>query len=482
MLLIGEQHARTCRSLHRRAFLQVGASSILGLTQADLLKASGGEAARQTKRGTKPPNARTSGEPTGVAKSVILLWLWGGPSQLDTFDPKPHAPLDYRGPFGTIPTRVTGIRFCELFPKLAAQTDKLSLVRTLVSQSNDHGIAGTIGLTGSGAGGTGLDGKPLPGSPRPALGSIVAKAAANGRRETMPARQPGMHPFFVVGGKLHQGKKPIIGEGGGVLGAAWDPFRLEYDPVSGTKVPALQLPKELTPERMGDRQKLLAAFGTLENRAADLSAAGRLDEYRSRALAMLTSPNAANAFDLSLEKPTLADRYGRTRFGQSCLLARRLVEAGVPFVQVNWSDHVEAEEDSGDGGWDHHYRNFQIMQDRHAPWLDQSFSALLTDLHDRGLLASTLVLAVGEFGREPKVNDKAGREHWPNCYCAVLAGGGVKGGRVIGTSDAKAAHPIDTPLTPADLNATVLQQVGLTSEQVTGLGLTPTGRAIEELF
>jgi uncharacterized protein (DUF1501 family) len=154
----------------------------------------------------------------------------------------------------------------------------------------------------------------------------------------------------------------------------------------------------------------------------------------------------------------------------------------VPFVQVNWSDHVEAEEDSGDGGWDHHYRNFQIMQDRHAPWLDQSFSALLTDLSDRGLLDSTLVVAVGEFGREPKVNDKAGREHWPGCYSAVLAGGGVKGGRVIGTSDAKAAHPADTPLTPADLNATVLQQVGLTSEQLTGIGLLPTGRAIDELF
>jgi uncharacterized protein (DUF1501 family) len=197
---------------------------------------------------------------------------------------------------------------------------------------------------------------------------------------------------------------------------------------------------------------------------------------------MLTSKTAAGAFDLSKEPASVADRYGRTRFGQSCLLARRLVEAGVPFVQVNWSDHVEAEEDSGDGGWDHHYRNFQIMQDRHAPWLDQSFAAFLDDLHERGLLATTLVLAVGEFGRDPKVNDKAGRDHWPGCYCTLLAGGGVKGGRFVGTSDARAAKPADTPLTPADFNATVLQQVGLTSEQVTGIGLTPTGRVIEELF
>jgi uncharacterized protein (DUF1501 family) len=459
MLLVGHQKARTCHGIHRRAFLQAGASSVLGLSLADLLR------------------ARVTGTSAGAAKSVVLLWLWGGPSQLDTFDPKPNAPLDYRGPFGTIPTKITGVRFCELFPQLAKLTDKLAVIRTLTTQSNDHGIAGTIGLTSSGAGGTGLDGKPLPGSPRPALGSVVAKALATTKRH-----DAAMHPFFVIGGKLHQGKKAIIGEGGGPLGAAWDPFRLEYDPVSGTKVPALQLPTDLTPERMTDRQKLLNAFGRAESRAAEVAATGTLDAYRLRALEMLTSPNAATAFDLSKEKSSLADRYGRTRFGQSCLLARRLVEAGVPFVQVNWSDHVEAEEDSGDGGWDHHYRNFQIMQDRHAPWLDQSYSALLTDLAERGLLASTLVIAVGEFGREPKVNDKAGREHWPGCYAAVLAGAGVRGGRVIGTSDAKAARPADTPLTPADLNATVLQQVGLTSEQVTGLGLTPTGRVIEELF
>ena len=459
MLLVGRQTARTCRTLHRRAFLQAGASTALGLTWADLLRA-------------RPPGG--SGHTPGAAKAVILLWLWGGPSQLDTFDPKPHAPLDYRGPFGTIPTRVPGVRFTELFPQLAGVSEKLAVVRTLTTQSTDHGIAGTIGLTGSGAGGTGLDGKPLGGSPRPALGAVVAKARAGGRAA--------MHPFFVVGGKLHQGKKAIVGEGGGPLGAAFDPFRLVYDPATGTKVPALQLPPDLTPERMGDRAALLAGMGRAESRAQELGAAGALDEYRARALAMLTNPNAAALFDVAKEPGALADRYGRTRFGQSCLLARRLVEGGVPFVQVNWSDHVEAEEDSGDGGWDHHYRNFQIMQDRHAAWLDQAFTALVTDLSDRGLLASTLVVAVGEFGRDPKVNDKAGRDHWPGCYSAVLAGGGVAGGRVVGTSDARAARPADTPLTPADLNATVQHLVGLTSEQVTGLGLTPVGRVIEELF
>ncbi len=456
MLLVGRQTTRTCQTLDRRAFLQVGASSVLGLSLADLLK-----------------SGEKSGHTPGSAKSVILLWLWGGPSQLDTFDPKPNAPLDYRGPFGTIPTKIPGVRFCELFPQLAGHTDKLAVVRTLTSQSTDHGIAGTIGLTGSAAGGTGLDGKPLQGSSRPALGSVVAKASG---------RKTGLHPFFVVGGKLHQGKKAIIGEGGGPLGAAFDPFRLEYDPATGTKIPALQLPENLTPERLADRQTLLNAMSKMERRTEELATAGALDDYRTRALAMLTNPASAALFDLSKEPSALADRYGRTRFGQSCLLARRLVEGGVPFVQVNWSDHVEAEEDAGDGGWDHHYRNFQIMQDRHAMWLDQSMSALLGDLHERGLLASTLVLAVGEFGRSPKINDKAGRDHWPGCYSALLAGGGIAGGRVVGTSDARAEKPADTPLTPADLNATVQHLVGLTSEQITSIGLTTVGRVIEELF
>ena len=437
---------------------------MLGLSFADLLRA----------RAVGGASAHTPGS----AKAVILLWLWGGPSQLDTFDPKPHAPLEYRGPFATIPTRITGVRFCELFPKLTGLTDRLSIIRTLTTQSSDHGIAGTIGLTGSPAGGTGLDGKPLAGSPRPALGSVVAKAKASTRQD----HGASLHPFFVIGGKLHQGKKAIIGEGGGPLGASFDPFRLEYDPVAGTKVPALQLPPDLTPERLTDRGRLLEALGNLERRTDEVVAEAALDDYRARALAMLASPQSASLFHLSREPSALADRYGRTRFGQSCLLARRLVEGGIPFVQVNWSDHVEAEEDSGDGGWDHHYRNFQIMQDRHAPWLDQAMSMLLRDLEDRGLLSSTLVLAVGEFGREPKVNDKAGREHWPGCYSALIAGGGVAGGRVIGTSDAKAAKPIDSPLSPADLNATVQHLVGLTSEQIAGLGLTSSGRVIDELF
>ncbi len=455
MLHIGRQTQRTCQTLDRRAFVQVGGSSVLGLSLASLLSGKDG-----------------LGRTPGSAKSVVLLWLWGGPSQLDTFDPKPKSPLEFRGPFGTIPTRVAGVRFCELFPKLAGLSDKFAVLRTLYTQSNDHGVAGTIGLTGNAAGGTGLDGKPLPGTPQPAMGAVVSKAMAKARNDS------GLPPFLVVGGKLHQGKKPIIGEGGGKLGALYDPFRMQYDPATGTKVPALELPSEITPERLTDRLALRGAFDKSEK----LLDSASLDGHRRRAFEMLTSAKSRIAFDLSQETDATARRYGKTRFGQSCLLARRLVETGVPFVQVNWSDHVEAEEDSGDGGWDHHYRNFQIMQDRHAAWLDRTVSAFLSDLDERGLLMTTLVIAVGEFGRTPKINDKAGREHHPGCYSALVAGGGVVGGRVIGTSDARAEKPADTPLTPGDLCATVHHAIGLTSEQIAGMGLTASGRVIEELF
>jgi hypothetical protein len=226
----------------------------------------------------------------------------------------------------------------------------------------------------------------------------------------------------------------------------------------------------------------MAALAQMERTADDLRTARAIDDYRAQAFAMLTSPQARAMFDLSQEPEHLSRRYGKTRIGQSCLLARRLVEHGVPFVQVNWSDHVEAEEDAGDGGWDHHYRNFQIMQDRHAPWLDQALSALLIDLDERGLLESTLVIAVGEFGRSPKINDKAGRDHWEKCYSALVAGGGVAGGRVVGDSDARGEHPHSHPVTPADLGMTIFHCVGLTSEQLVGLNLTATGHVIDQLF
>jgi hypothetical protein len=457
MLLIGRQRQRTCGGWTRRAFLQAGGSTVLGLSLADLLRL----------------RAQAGTAPGGSAKSVVLLWLWGGPAHLDTWDPKPAAPLEYRGPFSPIATKVPGVRVAELFPQVAALADHLSIIRSLHTGSSDHGVAGTIGLTGSAAGAINLGGTAAAGGTRAATGSVVARVRGSGSK---------LPPFLVIGGRLHQGKKAIAGEGGGPLGALYDPFRLEYDPAKGTKVPALELEPDLTPERLADRRKLMTVFDDAERRTGRAEAGGALDDYRAQAFALLTSPAARKMFDLSQEPRRVQEQYGLTRFGQSCLLARRLVENGVPFVQVNWSDHVEAEEDAGDGGWDHHYRNFQIMQDRHAPWFDQAYAAFLSDLKERGLLEKTLVVAVGEFGRSPKINNMAGRDHWEHCYSALMAGGGVRGGRVVGSSDARGEHPHDHPVTPADVAATIHRCVGIASEQAQTLGIAVDGKAIEELF
>mgnify|MGYP001770740216 CR=1 FL=1 len=448
----------TSTACTRRSFLQIGASSVLGLSWPALLQARASSAG-----GYLQPKIR----------SVILLWLWGGPSHLDTFDPKPDAPAEYRGPFAAIPTRVTGVRVCELFPRVASSADRLLIVRSLHTFSNDHGVAGTIGLTGSHSGAVNLGGAMLAGSVRPALGAMVARAQK---------RHLAVPPYLVLGGRLHQGKKTIVGEGGGPLGAQYDPFRVIMDAASGPRLQALELPAELTLDRLDQRHQLYTQLDRLERQVAAWAQSSSLDAYRAQAFSMLLAPQARRVFDLSTEREALRDAYGRTRFGQACLLARRLVEHGVPFVQVNWSDHVEAEEDAGDGGWDLHYRNFQILQDRHATIFDCAFATLIADLDRRGLLSSTLVLALGEFGRTPRINNKAGRDHWEHCYCALLAGAGIKVGTTYGESDQRAEHPRSHPCTPADLIATVQHLVGISRDQATLLNIAVDGRVLDEIL
>jgi arylsulfatase A-like enzyme len=292
---------------------------------------------------------------------------------------------------------------------------------------------------------------------------------------------PQMPRFVTTGGRLHQGKRPITGEGGGPLGSLHDPFRLDYDPEQGVKLPQLHLPDGTTSEGLAARRSLRESLDEVARRFDRWPQMERLDRFRQQAFSLLTSAAARRVFDLEEEPAELRARYGRFRFGQCCLMARRLVEAGVRFVQVNWSSHVEPVEDTGDGGWDMHDRNFQQLQDRHAWMLDQSLSALLDDLGERGLLAETIVVAVGEFGRTPKINEKAGRDHWQQCYSAVVAGGGLRVGQVIGESDAKGEFPANRPITPADLFHTVLAQIGIGTTQLTAAGISPQGEVVEEL-
>jgi hypothetical protein len=290
-----------------------------------------------------------------------------------------------------------------------------------------------------------------------------------------------MPRFVAMGGNLHQGKRRITGEGGGTIGSLFDPFRLDYDAQAGVKIPQLELIEGQSRDLLASRRALQTSLNQLADHVQQSPGAERMDQFYRQAYALLTSPQARQVFDLDQEPEALRRRYGRFRFGQCCLLARRLVEAGVRFVQVNWSAHVEPVEDTGDGGWDMHDRYFQQYQDRHSWMLDQSLSALLDDLHDRGLIDETVVVAVGEFGRTPKINGKAGRDHWNDCYSGIVAGGGLRVGQVVGASDRRAEYPASRPMTPADLFTTVLHQLGIGTTDLTAVGLTPLGSIIEEL-
>jgi hypothetical protein len=441
ILEIGSFGARHCGGITRRAFLQAGALALGGLALPR--QALGGETAK--------------------AKSIVVVWLWGGPSQLDTFDPKPHAPAAYRGPFSTIATRTPGIRFCELLPKLAERSQQFSLVRTNRNLSADHLIAGSIGLSG---------GPAQPTQYPPNFGSIVARHRG----------EAALPPFVSMSrGPVADGRAPMEGYGGGIWGKGYDPFLLSCSEDGDVEVPALRLLDGLSPTRLFDRETLVAELDE-KRRSLDSVAARRWTEAHIRANALLTSPQARSALDLGHESPEARHRYGHTSFGQSCLLARRLVEAEVPYIQVNWSQYVELGPPPYGFGWDTHAHHFNMMTDRHLPIFDRAFSAFLDDLHERGLLSTTLVVCLGEFGRSPKINNLASRDHWPDCYCSLWAGGGIVPGRVIGESDARAEQPRTEPIFPASVGATMLELAGLNSAVRAELRVLEGARVIHELL
>jgi hypothetical protein len=408
-------------------------------------------------------NRRASAFSVGKAKSVIVLWLWGAPSHLDTFDPKPNAPAEIRGPFGTIATKTPGIRFTELFPKTAARSDRFAVIRSMVNFDGDHLKAGSIGLTGM------LEGKD---AEVPNFGSIVARH--RGGKELPGFLSIGRgNPRDVVG--------PMKGFGGGSWGRNYDPFLVGCTDKGETDIPALKLLDGLSPAAIEDRRKLLGELDRL-NRDVDRGAFEKWDNMQRRAYALLTTPEARKALDLTQEKQTTRDAYGQTSFGQSCLLARRLAQAGVPYIQVNWSQYVEAMTPNCDFGWDTHIFNFDLLPDRHGPIFDRVYSTLLDDLRDRGMLDSTLVVAMGEFGRTPKINSQASRDHWPQCYFSMWAGCGVRGGAVIGDSDATGSAPLTEPFTPGMVGSTILELAGVDTQARAELRVLPGMRPIHELF
>jgi hypothetical protein len=394
--------------------------------------------------------------PKGKAKACILLFMWGGPSQLDTWDPKPSAPAEIRGEFQTIPTTVPGLMISEHLPHLARQAHRYAVIRSLTHDDPAHLSSVHHLMTGRRALRFPSDADPPSRKDWPHVGAFLQKLRGG---------EPGaLPPFMTVPWVVSHPAAPggtAPGQNGGWLGPAYDPFVIPGDPnASAFAVAGLSLPGDLSVEQLDARQKLLLAFDRQQRDLEQSAAAQGFQSLQAKALDVVVAPAVRAAFDLGRETPRTRDRYGRHLHGQAVLLARRLVEAGVSLVVVNWHQDNAA-------FWDTHGNNFNRLKNDLLPPSDRAFAALLDDLDARGLLDSTLVAWVGEFGRAPKITaGNAGREHWPRCYSAVLAGGGVRGGQVFGSSDAHAAFPKSSPVGPADLTATIYHALGIAPDQI----------------
>ena len=413
--------------INRRELLQVGYSGLLGVGLTSLLPSVSFAAPKR-----KP-------------KSVILVFQTGAPSHIDTFDPKPDAPVEIRGEFGVIDTKVPGVKFGEHLPKLAARADKMAIVRTFAHKDNNHTAATHHIITGTLQPGVKFD-KPLSRDDWPCYAGGVS--FLNPPKDGVPAGVT--LPTFLAEGAL-----VWPGQHAGFLGPKYDPWQISKDPNGKEfKVDNVKLPPGLDADQLSDRMALLAAVNKQQTALAASAEAGKLTEQQAKAAALLTSGAVAKAFDMSQETDKTRDTYGRHMFGQSLLLARRLVQAGVPVVQANMG-RVQ--------NWDSHSDNFKRLKKDLLPPLDTGVSALMDDLTASGLIDDVLVIVMGEFGRTPKVDTKnnAGRDHWAACFCGAFFGGGVKGGQVIGKSDATAAYPSTTPFSPDDLGATVYHTLGV---------------------
>jgi uncharacterized protein (DUF1501 family) len=418
----------------RREVLRVGATA-LGLTLPNLLRARTAPAAR--------------------ARSVVILFLSGGPSQLDMWDLKPDAPQEIRGTFRPIATNVPGTRVCEHLPRMARLADKYTIVRSMSHDDTNHPSATYWMMTGGRLSRPVIQASGMARNDRPHLGAVLARFL--GPRAAVP-------PFVMVPEFISPVGVARPGQHAGFLGPRFDPYLIASDPsVPGYSAGMIRRDTSLSVARLEDRRALLEGLEKARAGSDAVAAAGNLDVYRSQAIDLVVSAAAQKAFDLSQEPAPVRDRYGWHTFGQSALVARRLIEAGVRLVQVNFVRH-----DNGKGGqgYDSHGvppnpPHLRWAKDELLPPTDAAFAALVEDLADRGLLAETLVVMMGEFGRTPRFNPYGGRDHWSRCYSLVLAGGGIAAGRVYGASDASAAVPVRDPVSPEDLMATVYHLLGV---------------------
>ena len=433
LTFLGDGLAQTCNGVNRRDFLQVGTLGAIGFGLPEYLAAAESHKV----------------DPTKSNRSAIMIFNLGAPSQLDTFDMKPDAPLEVRGPFSPIPTIAPGMMLSEILPKHAQIADKISLVRSCFHRGAAvHDAGWQIMQTGRQFQG---------GVNTPHAGSVAGYML--GRKSDLP-------PHVVLPETMGRGGGNLPnGQAGGFLGKAHDPFALMADPSQPNfKVPDLLPPESLGSVRIDRRRRMRELVDQSVAKFESSESAKMMDEHFASAYRLMTSTQAREAFDLSAEPQAVRERYGMNRFGQCCLLARRLVEAGVRFVTINTFLTVFDEIT-----WDIHgskpFTSIEGMKNIVAPMYDQGYSALIEDLAQRGMLGDTLVCNLAEFGRTPKVNPAGGRDHWPGCFTVGFAGGGVQGGRVVGASDPIGAVPADRPTEPPEVIATIFHALGLSLDQ-----------------
>lgn len=436
MFTIRASGARLCDGLTRREVLQVGGLGAFGLSLPQLLAAQG----------------RAAEQPGKRARACIVLFLMGGPPQHSTWDPKPDTPDQIRGEFKPIATAVPGIQVCELMPKLARQMSRISILRAMSTMDNAHSSSGYYMMTGRPHVPMNFE-NANPGAPNdwPTLGGVVQRLKGGGRELPQAMRLP--HRIFNTDGSVWPGQDA------GFLGRNADPWLLRCEPASpGGKIQDFSLPIDVPATRLDDRHVLLSRINERFTQAERGGLLQSHDRKTQQAFDLLRSARARQAFDLDREQPVVRDRYGRGQFGQSVLLARRLVEAGVSLVQVNW--FRGADEPSDNPCWDSHTKESPRLKNDLVPPMDQAFAALLDDLAQRGMLDDTLVVCMSEFGRTPRFNGRGGRDHWGPVFSIALAGGGVRGGLVHGASDKIGGQPKEGRVRPEDLTATIFHSLG----------------------
>ncbi|MCB1087932.1 MAG: DUF1501 domain-containing protein [Verrucomicrobiae bacterium] len=427
----------------RRAFLRVGALGSMGLSLPDLLKAE------------RLNGAPQAGGRFGRAKRCLFLFMWGGPSHLDTFDLKPDAPSEFRGTFLPRRTSAPEIRMCEHFPHLAQQAHQIGLIRSVTHADNNHSTSAHWMLTGH-KHALAAENFGARRSDFPHIGSVVSHVSppSNGLPGfvSLPKRI-GTTAGFVT-----------PGQNGGFLGGAVDPFQISQAPTETPfRVRDLHPVQGVNPERTNGRLDLLTEFDQFRGTAERWPETLDFDEFQHRALEMVTAPAVRDAFDLDAEGPAERERYGMRPFGQSVLLARRLLESGVKLVTVYWAR--EDSDGARDTTWDTHSDNFSQLRDRLIPQVDAPVAFVLKDLAERGMLDDTLVVWSSEFGRSPRINPRAGRDHWGRCNTVWMAGAGIPGGQAYGVSDKIGSEPVSDPVAPADISATIFHLLGIDPRQ-----------------